>query len=69
MKHFKNIFYFFLFEGIFMLLFTTALSFLDDVNTRMFFKIAIVSVIITIVLGAVGYLFDLFKKEDRYEEQ
>ena len=68
MKYFNKVFDIFLYEGIFVFLFSLILLLLDDQYTNLFFSISIYSVIIAIVLGIIGYLFGLFKKEDLFEE-
>ena len=68
MKYFNKMFDIFLYEGIFIFLFSLLLLLLNDQNTKLFFSIAITSVIIAIVLGIIGYLFGLFQNEDLYEE-
>ena len=68
MKYFNKVFDIFLYEGIFVFLFSLILLLLDDQYTNLFFTISIYSVIIALVLGIVGYLFGLFKKDDLYEE-
>lgn len=68
MKYFNKVFDIFLYEGIFIFLFSLLLLLLNDQNTNLFFSISITSVIISIVLGIIGYLFGLFKNEDVFEE-
>ena len=68
MKYFNKVFDIFLYEGIFIFLFSLLLLLLNDQNTNLFFSISITSVIIAIVLGIIGYLFGLFQNEDLYEE-
>jgi hypothetical protein len=68
MKYFNKVFDIFLYEGIFIFLFSLLLLLLNDQNTNLFFSISITSVIIAVVLGIIGYLFGLFQKEDLYEE-
>jgi hypothetical protein len=68
MKYFNKVFDIFLFEGIFVFLFSSILFLLDDPYTNLFFSVGIISVIIAIVLGISGHLFGLFEKEDLYEE-
>lgn len=68
MKYFNKVFDIFLYEGIFIFLFSLLLLLLNDEYTDLFFSISIISVSIAIVLGIIGYLFGLFQKEDLYEE-
>ena len=68
MKYFNKVFDIFLYEGIFIFLFSLLLLLLNDQYTKLFFSISITSVIIAIVLGITGVLFGLFKKEDQFEE-
>ena len=68
MKYFNKIFDIFLFEGIFVLLFSSILLLLDDRHASLFFTIAIVSILIAVILGATGYFFNLFKQENSFEE-
>ena len=68
MKYFNKVFDVFLYEGIFIFLFSLLLLLLNDQYTDLFFSISIISVSIAVVLGIVGYLFGLFQKEDLYEE-
>jgi len=68
MKYFNKIFDIFLYEGIFVLLFSSLLFLLKDRYTELFFTIAIVSILIAAVLGITGYFFKLFTKENTCEE-
>jgi len=68
MRYFNTVFDIFLYEGIFIFLFSLLLLLLNDVYTKLFFSISITSVIIAIVLGVIGHLFGLFKNEDLDEE-
>jgi len=68
MKYFNKVFDIFLYEGVFIFLFSLLLLLLDDRYTNIFFKISISSIGIAAVLGTIGYLFNLFIQEDRYEE-
>ena len=68
MKYFNKAFDIFLYEGIFIFLFSLLLLLLNDQYTDLFFSISIISVIIAVVLGIIGYFFGLFQKEDLYEE-
>jgi hypothetical protein len=64
MKHYNKVFDIFLYEGVFIFLFSWVLLLLNDRYTEIFFSIGIVSVIIAAVLGATGYAFGLFTDED-----
>jgi len=68
MKYFNKIFDIFLFEGIFVLLFSSVLLLLDDRFANLFFSISIVSILIAAILGVTGYFLNLFKKETSFEE-
>jgi len=68
MKYFNKIFDIFLYQGIFTFLFSFVLLLVNDRYVNLFFSIGITSVIIAIVLGITGYFFNLFTKEDSYEE-
>jgi hypothetical protein len=68
MKYFNKIFDIFLYQGIFTFLFSFVLLLVNDRYVNLFFSIGIISVIIAIVLGITGYFFNLFTKEDSYEE-
>ncbi|HJS54149.1 MAG TPA: hypothetical protein VJ765_06375 [Chitinophagaceae bacterium] len=68
MKYFNKIFDIFLYEGVFIFLFSWVLLLLNDRYTDIFFSIGIISVIIAAVLGIVGYSFNLFTKEDNFQE-
>ncbi|HET6769036.1 MAG TPA: hypothetical protein VFH08_16605 [Chitinophagaceae bacterium] len=68
MKYYNKVFDIFLYEGIFIFLFSLLLLLLNDQYTELFFSISITSVIIAGVLGIIGYLFGLFQKEDLYDE-
>lgn len=68
MKNYNRVFDIFLYEGIFSLLFSSLLFILEDPYTVLLFTIAIISLIIAGILGIVGYSFQLFAKENLYEE-
>lgn len=68
MKYFNDIFDAFLYEGIFIFLFSSLLYLLDDRYTTLFFSISITSFIVAAVLGVLGYTFKLFTKEEISEE-
>ena len=68
MNLFNKAFDIFLYEGIFIFLFSCLLLLLDDRYTNLFFRISITSIIIAAILGVTGYMFNLFAKEDQFEE-
>ena len=68
MKYYNKVFDIFLYEGVFIFLFSCLLLLLNDRYTEVFFKISISSIAIATVLGVTGYLFNLFAKEDLFEE-
>jgi hypothetical protein len=68
MKYFNKVFDIFLYEGVFVFLFSLLLLLLDDRYADIFFKVSISSIVIAAALGTIGYLFNLFVPEDRYEE-
>ena len=68
MKYYNKVFDIFLYEGVFIFLFSWLLLLLNDRYTEVFFKVSISSIAIALVLGVTGYLFKLFVKEDLYEE-
>ena len=68
MKYYNKVFDIFLYEGVFIFLFSLLLLLLNDRYTEIFFKVSLSSIAIAAVLGAAGYWFNLFAKEDLYEE-
>ena len=68
MRYYNKIFDIFLYEGIFIFLFSLLLLLLDDRYTNVFFKISLGSIGIAAILGITGYLFNLFFEEDLFEE-
>lgn len=68
MKYYNRVFDIFLYEGAYIFLFSWLLFLLDDRYTDVFFKISIGSLIIAGILGALGRVFNLFAKEDDFEE-
>ena len=68
MKYYNKVFDIFLYQGVFIFLFSSLLLLLHDRYTELFFTIAIVSILIAAVLGVTGYFFNLFTKENSYEE-
>jgi len=69
MNYFNKAFDIFLYEGVFIFLFSCLLMLLNDRYTDLFFKVSITSLIIAAILGVTGYMFNLFAKEDVFEEQ
>ena len=69
MKYFNKAFDIFLYEGVFIFLFSCLLMLLNDKYTDLFFKVSITSLIIAAILGVTGYMFNLFIKEDVFEQQ
>ena len=68
MKYYNKVFDIFLYEGVYIFLFSWPLLLLNDRYTEVFFKISISSLVMAGVLGITGYLFNLFVKEDLFEE-
>ena len=68
MKYYNKVFDIFLFEGVYIFLFSLLLLLLNDRYTEVFFKVSIGSLVLAGVLGITGYLFNLFVKEDEYEK-
>ena len=68
MRYYNKVFDIFLYEGVFIFLFSWLLLLINDRYTDIFFKISLGFIVIAGVLGVAGYLFNLFAKEDRYEE-
>ena len=68
MKYYNKVFDIFLYEGVFIFLFSLLLLLLNDRYTEVFFKVSLSSIAIAGVLGVTGYWFNLFAKEDSYEE-
>jgi len=68
MKYFNQVFDIFLYEGVFIFLFSLLLLLLDDRYADIFFRVSISLIAIAGVLGAIGYMFNLFIKEDQFEE-
>jgi len=68
MKYYNKVFDIFLYEGVFIFLFSLLLLLLNDIYTEIFFKVSIYSIIIACVLWITGHLFNLFVKEDNFEE-
>ena len=68
MKYYNKVFDIFLYEGVFIFLFSLLLLLLNDIYTEIFFKVSISSIITAGVLWITGQLFNLFAKEDEFEE-
>jgi len=68
MKYYNKIFDIFLYEGVFIFLFSLLLLLLNDIYTDLFFKVSVSSIITAGVLWVTGHLFNLFTKEDTFEE-
>ena len=68
MKYYNKVYDIFLYEGVFIFLFSLLLLLLDDRYTDVFFKVSIGSIAIAGVLGTIGYFFNLFVNEDQFEE-
>ena len=68
MKYYNKIFDIFLYEGVFSFLCSLLLFLLDDRYTDLVFKVSIISIIIAIGLWIAGNFFNLFTKEDQFEE-
>ena len=68
MKYYNKIFDIFLYEGVFIFLFSLLLLLLNDIYTDIFFKVSICSIITSGVLWITGHLFNLFVSEDNFEE-
>ena len=68
MKYYNKIFDVFLYEGIYIFLFSLLLLLLNDRYTDIFFKVSIISMITAGVLWVIGYSFNLFVAEDNFEE-
>jgi len=68
MKYYNKVFDIFLYQGVFILLFSFLLLLLDDRYTALSFKVSISSIIIAGILWITGRFFNLFIKEDQFEE-
>jgi len=68
MKYYNKVFDIFLYEGVFIFLFSLLLLLLNDIYTEIFFKVSISSIITAGVLWITGHLFNLFINEDNFEE-
>lgn len=65
MKNFNKAFDIFLYEGVFIFLFSCLLLLLNDRYTSLFFKVSIASLTVAAILWVTGYTFDLFAKEEQ----
>jgi hypothetical protein len=68
MKHYNALFDIFLFEGIFLFFFSTFLTLLNDPVSDFLYPVAAGLFFAGILLGVIGKLFHLFRKEPQYEE-
>ena len=68
MKYYNKVFDIFLYEGVFIFLFSLLLLLLNDIYTDIFFKVSLYSIITAGVLWITGHLFNLFVPEDNFEE-
>jgi hypothetical protein len=68
MKYYNKVFDIFLYEGVFIFLFSLLLLLLNDIYTEIFFKVSIISIITAGLLWITGHLFNLFAQEDNFEE-
>ena len=68
MKYYNKVFDIFLYEGVFIFLFSLLLFLLNDIYTEIFFKVSISSIITAGVLWITGHSFNLFVNEDDFEE-
>ena len=69
MKYYNKVFDIFLYEGVYIFLFSWLLLLINDRYTEFFFKVSVSSIVIAGVLAVFGRLFNLFAKEDLYEEK
>lgn len=65
MKLYNTIFDIFLYESFFILLFSGALSWLDDPMATILLPAAVLCFLIAVILGIVGKTFHLFQNEER----
>ncbi|TMI92867.1 MAG: hypothetical protein E6H08_11435 [Bacteroidetes bacterium] len=68
MKYYNKVFDIFLYQGVFIFLFSFLLLLLDDRYAAIFFKVSVGSIIIAIALWFAGHFFNLFTKEDQFQE-
>jgi hypothetical protein len=68
MKYYNKVFDIFLYEGVFIFLFSLLLLLLNDIYTEIFFKVSMSSIITAAVLWVTGHCFNLFVREDNFEE-
>jgi hypothetical protein len=69
MRYYNKVFDIFLYEGVFIFLFSWLLLLIKDRYTDIFFKLSIGFIAMAVVLGVAGYLFNLFKRDDVFEER
>lgn len=69
MKYYNKVFDIFLFQGTCTFLFSWLLVIINDRNSNLLFKISVGSLIIAGVLGLLGHVFNLFTKENNFEER
>jgi hypothetical protein len=67
MKYYNKVFDIFLYEGVYIFLFSWLLLLINDRYTDLFFKVSISSIIIACMLGIFGRVFNLFAREDNSE--
>ena len=68
MKYYNKVFDIFLYQGAFIFLFSLLLLLLDDRYAAISFKVSICSMITAGLLWITGHFFNLFTKEDQFEE-
>jgi len=68
MNLYNALFDIFLFEGIFLFFFSSVLTLLNDPVSDFLYPVAAGLFIAGILLGVIGKLFHLFRKELQYEE-
>jgi hypothetical protein len=69
MKVYNKVFDILFYEGVYIFLFSWLLLLINDRYTDVFFKVSVSSIVIAGVLAVFGRLFNLFAKEDLYEEK
>jgi hypothetical protein len=68
MKYYNKVFDIFLYQGVFIFLFSILLLFLEDRYADISFKVSIGSIITAGILWITGHFFKLFTKEDQFGE-
>jgi len=68
MKYFNFLFDILLYEGLFLSFFTFFLLLVNDPISEVFFRISFGSLLLAAIFWIVGKSFNLFQKEDRYQE-